>query len=73
MPYEAGGLPIYMYNGEDGIYDELQQSRSLYTQLYTEDSEKDARRKYKISNGVPLSFDEGAALDRIESGLETID
>ena len=70
MPYEPGRTPIYALSNEYGIYDELKQSRSIYTQLYRENSEKDNRRKYKIANGVPLSFDESAALDRIEAGLE---
>jgi len=77
MPYEEGGKPIYQYDGDDGIYDEFTQARRQYTHLFEKDSGSETerkeyeRRQFKQLNGVPLQFDEGQALDRIESGQDS--
>lgn len=73
MPYEKGGEPIYRIKGEYGIYDDIKARRDKYTQPYRQDSTEDVRRRYKMLHGVPLAFDESAALDRIEAGLESDD
>lgn len=67
-PYEEGGEPIYSMQGEDGVYDEIQGRRSRYMQQFAEGTEEYDRRRYKMLNGVPLTFDEAAALDGIEAG-----
>lgn len=70
LPYEQGGDPIYTLPGDDGIYDELVRGRTRYMEQYREGTEEWERRRYKQANGVELSFDECAALDRIEAGEE---
>lgn len=70
MPYEEDGEPIYSMDGDSGIYDDLCRRREKYTRQYEENTVEYNRRQYKILNGVSLLFDECAALDRIEAGLE---
>ena len=69
LSYEDGGQPIYSIKGKHGIYDDLCRRRDKYMLQYEKGTVEYDRRQYKIFNGVPLSFDECAALDRIEAGL----
>ena len=70
LPYSEGGAPIYSIEGEWGVYEELARRRDKYALQYVEGTVEYDRRQYKMLNGVSLRFDECAALDRIEAGLE---
>lgn len=74
LSYTDGGNPIYkLHDKKWGVYGDLNGNRSKYTSPYGEDDDPNSpyqRRQYKIRNGVPLQFDEVAALDRIESGID---
>lgn len=70
LPYSEGGAPIYSIEGEWGVYEELVRRRDKYALQYVEGTVEYDRRQYKMLNGVSLRFDECAALDRIEAGLE---
>ena len=70
LPYSEGGAPIYSIEGEWGIYEDLARRRDRYALQYVEGTVEYDRRQYKMLNGVSLLFDECAALDRIEAGLE---
>jgi len=73
LSYSDGGRPIYMYDGDDGVYEDLANRRSRYMEQFKPSDDVYSpymRRRYKMLNGVPLQFDESAALDRIEAGLE---
>ena len=70
LSYSEGGAPIYSIEGEWGVYEELARRRDKYALQYVEGTVEYDRRQYKMLNGVSLRFDECAALDRIEAGLE---
>jgi len=70
LPYEEGGSPIYSIDGERGIYEDIRGRRDRYARQYAKGTVEYDRRQYKVLNGVPLRFDECAALDRIEAGME---
>ena len=70
LTYEEGGSPIYSLDNEYGVYEDLCRRRDRYTRQYLENTVEYDRRQYKMLNGVSLRFDECAALDRIEAGLE---
>ena len=70
LPYSEGGAPIYSMEGEWGVYEELARRRDKYALQYVEGTVEYDRRQYKMLNGVSLRFDECAALERIEAGLE---
>ena len=73
LRYTRDSQPIYTLDGDEGVYDELTMTRQKYVQHYDEQSVAGQRRYYKITNGVPLQFDERAALDRIEAGQDSED